>query len=327
MNTAITLQALVFAIRYEAEGIISVELRPAAPDVVFPSFTPGAHIDLHLGNGLVRSYSLCQPVSAADARHPFYRVGILRDRGSRGGSRWVHESLRVGQILTISAPRNHFALADGAQHSVLVAGGIGVTPLLCMLRHLCAMGCSVEMIYCARNRNEAAFVEEIEGLASAHGVHVHWHFDQEVGHPPELAELLEGKGGDTHYYCCGPAPMLDAFERTCEQLGYPHTHIERFVAAELPPNAQDGAFEVYLERSGKTVQVPAGKSLLDTLLDEGIECEHSCKEGVCGSCEVRVLNGEVEHFDGILTKQEKESNQVMMICVSRAKSPKLILDL
>lgn len=329
MNTAATLQALVHAIRHEAEGIISIELRPAAEGVAFPAFTPGAHIDLHLGNGLVRSYSLCMPASEPGARHPSYRVGVLRDRGSRGGSRWVHEQLRVGQTITISAPRNHFELDASASHSVLVAGGIGVTPLLCMLRQLTSEGRSVEMVYCARNRREAAFVEDIEDLAAAHGVSVQWHFDQEAGQPPQLAALLAGKGAGSHYYCCGPTAMLDAFEATCGQLGYPHVHIERFAAVELPPDAQDGAFDVYLEQSDKTVHVPAGKSLLDALLDEGVACDHSCKEGVCGSCEVRVLDGEIEHHDGILTKKEKESNQVMMVCVSRAKSqsPRLVLDL
>lgn len=327
MNTASLLPALVYAIRHEADGIISIELRPATAATVFPPYSPGAHIDLHLGNGLVRSYSLCQPASAADAKHPTYRVGVLRDKGSRGGSRWVHDNLRVGQTLSIAAPRNHFELDRSAQHSVLVSGGIGITPILCMLRELASEGRSVELIYCARNRQEAAFVEDIEALAQAHNIQVHWHFDQEAGQPPQLAALLAGKSADAHYYCCGPTPMLDAFEKTCAELGNANAHIERFAAVELPPDAAGGAFDVYLEQTGKTIQVPAGKSVLDTLLDAGIDCAHSCKEGVCGSCEVAVLEGEVEHFDGILSKKEKDSNTVMMVCVSRAKSTRLVLDL
>ncbi len=327
MSAEKILNALVHSIRYEAEGIVSIELRPAQEDMRFPAYEPGSHIDLHLGNGLVRSYSLCQPACLADARHTSYRVAVLNDKGSRGGSRWVHEHLRVGQRLTISAPRNNFALDESAPHTVLVAGGIGITPLLCMLRHLTARQASVELVYCARSRREAAFVEAIEDLARAEGVPVSWHIDQEAGCPPDLAGLLSGKGAETHYYCCGPTPMLAAFEAACGQLAYPHAHIERFAAVELPPDAQDGAFEVYLEQSGQTLQVPAGKSLLDALLDAGVECDHSCKEGVCGSCEVRVLDGEVEHFDGILSSVEKASNQVMMVCVSRAKSPRLVLDL
>lgn len=327
MNTSTSLQAQVYAIRHEAEGIISIALRPASADVVFPAFTPGSHIDLHLGNGLARSYSLCMPASSPEARHPTYRIGVLRDKGSRGGSRWVHENLRVGQTIAISAPRNNFELDATAQHSVLVSGGIGVTPILCMLRQLVQEGRSAELIYCARSRQEAAFVEDIEDLAAASGLVVHWHFDQEAGQAPDLIELLAGKDPEAHVYCCGPTPMLDAFERACETLGYPNAHIERFAAVELPPDAAAGAFDVYLEKSGQNIHIPAGKSILDTLLDEGYDCDHSCKEGVCGSCETAVLEGEVEHFDGILSKQEKESNTVMMICVSRAKSQRLVLDL
>lgn len=327
MNTATSLSALVYAIRHEAEGIISIELRPAAAQTLFPAFAPGAHIDLHLSNGLVRSYSLCQPACSAQARHPSYHVGVLRDKGSRGGSRWVHEHLRVGQTIAISPPRNNFELDSTAQHSVLVSGGIGITPILCMLRQLVADGRSAELIYCARNRQEAAFIEDIEALAAEHAIPVHWHFDQDVGQPPQLLELLAGQSAGAHLYCCGPTPMLDAFEKACEALGYPNAHIERFAAVELPPDAAAGAFEVYLDKSAKTVHVPAGKSVLDVLLDEGFDCDHSCKEGVCGSCETAVLEGEVEHFDGILSKKEKESNTVMMICVSRAKSQRLVLDL
>lgn len=327
MNTATPLQALVYAIRHEADGIVSIELRPNAAHTQFPAFTPGAHIDLHLGNGLLRSYSLCMPASAADARHAAYRVGVLHDKGSRGGSRWVHEQLRVGQTLTISPPRNHFELEASAEHSVLVAGGIGITPILCMLRQLVAEGRSVELVYCARNRQEAAFTEEIADLAAAHAVPVHWHFDQDAGQAPQLMALLAGKKAQAHYYCCGPTPMLAAFEQACEQLGYANVHIERFSAVELPPEAADGAFDIYLDKSAMTLHVPAGKSVLDVLLDEGFDCEHSCKEGVCGSCETTVLEGEVQHFDGILSKKEKESNTVMMICVSRAQSQRLVLDL
>ncbi|THT96152.1 oxidoreductase [Lampropedia puyangensis] len=326
--TSSTLTALVYEMRYEAQGIISVALRPTTPEVIFPAFTPGAHIDLHLGNGLVRSYSLCQPYERGSAAQPTqYRVGILKDKGSRGGSRWVHEQLRVGQTITISAPRNHFELDTSASHTVLVAGGIGITPLLCMLRQCTQQGQSAELIYCARNRQEAAFIQAIEDLAVQHQIPVTWHFDQEQNHAPDMPQLLQSKGAQSHYYCCGPTPMLAAFEAACEQLQYSNVHVERFAAVELPASAQEGAFDVYLDRSGTTVHVPAGKSLLDSLIDAGIACDHSCKEGVCGSCEVAVLEGEVEHHDGILSKKEKDSNQVMMVCVSRSKSSRLVLDL
>jgi tetrachlorobenzoquinone reductase len=317
-----TLQALVHTMRWEAEGILSVELRPATPAVDFPAFEAGSHIDLHLGNGLVRSYSLSNPSSDRQR----YVVGVLNDRKSRGGSRYVHQNLRVGQTLAISPPRNNFKLHEDAPRSVLVSGGIGVTPIWCMLQRLVAIGRPVEMIYCARNRKEAAFCEAITALA-ADKVRVTWHFDEEQGGPPDLARLLGGKGADSHYYCCGPTPMLDGFEKICEQLGYPNAHIERFAAAHVEPSGKEQGFVVMLERSGKEVEVPPGKSILDSLIDAGLNPDHSCKEGVCGACETAVLDGEIEHHDGILTKLERDAGKTMMICVSRCKSARLVLDM
>ncbi|MFZ3116884.1 MAG: PDR/VanB family oxidoreductase [Variovorax sp.] len=320
-----TLNAFVHTMRHEAEGIVSVELRPAQPGIVFPAFEPGSHIDLHLGNSLVRSYSLCNPSSDRGR----YVIGVLNDRKSRGGSRYVHQQLRVGMTLPISLPRNNFKLEEGAPRSVLVAGGIGVTPLWCMLQRLVALGRPAELIYCARNRREAAFLELIEAIAvlAGNAVKLTWHFDEEQGTPPDLAALLEGRGADTHYYCCGPAPMLDAFEQACEKLGLAHVHIERFAAApvEAPGTAQ--RYVVECARSGKHVEVPPGKSILDSLIDAGLQPEHSCKEGVCGACETKVLEGEVDHHDGILTKLERAANTTMMICVSGCKGSRLVLDI
>ena len=224
-----TLSALVHTMRYEADGSVSVEFRPAAPEVDFPAFEAGSHIDLHLPNGLVRSYSLCNPSSDRQR----YVVGVLNDKKSRGGSRYVHQQLRVGMTLPISAPRNNFHLEEGAERSVLVAGGIGVTPIWCMLQRLVAIGKPVEMIYCARTRKEAAFCDAIEALARENQVALTWHFDADKGAPPDLAAMLAGKSAGSHFYCCGPAPMLDAFEKTCEQLGYANAHVERFAAAHV----------------------------------------------------------------------------------------------
>lgn len=195
-----TLNALVHTMRYEADGIVSVEFRPATPAVDFPAFEAGSHIDLHLPNGLVRSYSLCNP--ASDRQR--YVVGVLNDRKSRGGSRYVHQQLRVGMTLPISAPRNNFALEEDARRSVLVAGGIGVTPIWCMLQRLALLGRPVELVYCARSRKEAAFVEAIEALARDKSIQLSWHFDDEKGAPPDLAKLLAGRGDDSHYYCWVP---------------------------------------------------------------------------------------------------------------------------
>ncbi|MDM0048674.1 PDR/VanB family oxidoreductase [Variovorax sp. J22R115] len=318
-----TLNALVHTMRYEADGIVSVEFRPATPEVDFPAFEAGSHIDLHLPNGLVRSYSLCNP--STDRQR--YVVGVLNDRKSRGGSRYVHQQLRVGMTLPISVPRNNFKLEEGAERSVLVAGGIGVTPIWCMLQRLISIGKPVELLYCARARKEAAFVEAITALAAEKSVQLTWHFDEEKGGPPNLAALLVDKGADSHYYCCGPTPMLDGFEKTCEQLGYPHAHIERFAAVHVEAPSATQSYMVECAKSGKTVEVPPGKSILDSLIDAGLNPDHSCKEGVCGACETKVLDGEIDHHDGILTKLERASNKTMMICVSGCKRGPLVLDI
>jgi len=322
-----TLDAFVHTMRHEAEGIVSIELRPTPGAVPFPPFEAGAHIDLHLPNGLVRSYSLLNPATERDR----YVIGVLNERDSRGGSRYVHQQLRVGMTLPISAPRNNFALDESAAHSVLLAGGIGVTPLLSMLQRLKALGKPVDFIYCARSRKEAAFVERIEALTAGGAVRLAWHFDDEQGGPPNLEALLAARPADAHLYCCGPGPMLDAFERACEKLGYEQVHIERFAAAPASRQAvDDGAAQTYrveLRRSGRMLDVPAGMSLLDVLLDAGVPHDYSCREGVCGSCEVKVIVGEVEHRDSILTKAEREANQSMMVCVSGCRRGTLVLDI
>lgn len=316
-----TIKALVNCMRREAEGIVSVEFRPAAVDAAFPPFEAGSHIDLHLPNGLVRSYSLLNPATDGGS----YVVGVLNDKKSRGGSHYVHAQLRVGQVLDISGPRNNFALDENSPKSVLIAGGIGVTPIFCMLQRLVALDRPVELVYCARNRQEAAFIEAIEALGSK--VQTTWHFDDERGSPPDLAQLLRGRGAHSHYYCCGPAPMLSAFERACAQLDYPHVHMERFAAVPDSPGEQSG-FEVICQRSGKTVEVPAGKSILDALVDAGLAPDHSCKEGVCGACETAVLGfeGELTHCDGVLNATERQAGKTMMICVSRCTGRRLVLD-
>lgn len=314
--------ALVHGLRYEAKGIISVELRPALPGVVFPGHEPGAHIDLHLPNGLTRSYSLIRP--GTDGRR--YVIAVLNDRNSRGGSRYVHEQLRVGMTLPISAPRNNFPLHASAARSVLVAGGIGVTPIYSMLQRLVALGRQADVIYCARTRSEAAFATEIAGLASER-VRLAWHFDDEQGAPPRLEELLAGYPGDAQFYCCGPTPMLDSFEKTCEALGYRNAHVERFAASQSHAPAAVEGYVVELRRSGRSVSVQPGSSLLDALLDAGLEPDFSCREGLCGACETRVICGEVAHHDSVLTKQEQAASKSMMICVSHGKGGALVLDL
>jgi tetrachlorobenzoquinone reductase len=298
-----------------------VDLRPAG-EGGFPAFTPGSHIDLHLPNGMERSYSLC---NSADESHR-YVVGVLKDRASRGGSRCVHEQLRVGMQLEISAPRNNFPLQEAASHTVLVAGGIGITPLLCMARRLRDLGRSYELLYFARSRKSAAFFDELKVLQ----VPMHTHFDDEKGGPPDLKALLAARppATDLHLYACGPTPMLDAFEKFSAELGHENAHIERFAAVEHKPadNARK-SFVVELAKSKKIFTITPEKSILDTLLDAGINVDHSCCEGVCGSCETRVLEGEPDHRDSILSPKERASNKAMMLCVSGCTSERLVLDL
>ncbi len=314
------LNALVKTIRHEADGIVSIELLPAG-DAAFPPFEAGSHIDLHLPNGMIRNYSL---LNAGDERGR-YVIGVLQDRTSRGGSKYVHEQLRVGATVPITPPRNNFPLHEDAPRSVLVAGGIGVTPILAMARRLAVLGRPFELLYLARSRRSAAFLDQIE----AFGDRVVLHFDDEQGAPADLKSLLAARrAAGTHYYACGPAPLLDAFERECAALGYTDAHVERFAALEI--NAAPEAKTSYVavcEKSGKTFTITPDKSLLDTLLDGGIQADYSCLEGVCGTCETRVIEGEPDHRDSVLSASEKASNQTMMICVSGCKSERLVLDI
>jgi ferredoxin-NADP reductase len=323
------LSARIHQLRHEAEGIVSVELRPAGPTASFPPVEAGAHVDVHLPNGIVRSYSL----SNMPGETHRYVLGVLNDRASRGGSRFVHEQLRVGTVIGLSNPRNHFKLDESGEASVLVAGGIGITPLLSMLQRLGALGRKVHMIYCARSRREAGFLEDVARLTAATGA-LTLHFDDERGGPPDLKALMAPYvGANTHFYACGPAPMLAAYEAALAALGQGNVHLERFAAAPAvhaateKAEAAGGEYTVELRKSNRVITVKPGQKLLDAVLDAGISADYSCCDGICGACETPVLEGEVEHHDSLLTDDERAANKTMMICVSRAKGDKLVLDL
>jgi ferredoxin len=201
-----------------------------------------------------------------------------------------------------------------------------------MLGALVARRLSAEFIYCARSRREGAFIERLEALAKAGGVKLSLHFDDENGGPPDLRQLLAGRPAQSHLYCCGPGPMLEAFNHACERLGYENVHTERFAAMESPTplasgHGADQSYRVELRRSGKVLDVTPGKSLLDALLEAGVSQDYSCREGVCGACETKVLSGEIDHRDSILTKAEREAGKTMMVCVSRCKQGPLTLDI
>lgn len=316
-----TLQVQVRSITYQAQEINSYELRlPSGGEL--PTFEAGAHINVHLPGGLIRSYSL---LNRQDDRYR-YVIAVARDRASRGGSRFLHEALRVGDMLTISAPRNNFPLRGDARHSVLIAGGIGITPLWSMIQRLEFLGRSWQLYYAARNRHSAALLDELSALGATAKHRIHIHFDEERGGQTlDIPSIVAAQSPDTHLYCCGPAPMLAAFERVTRSRSRETVHVEYFSAAHAP--VVTGGFTVVLVKSGKSVSVPSGKTILDVLLDEGVPVQYSCMEGICSSCETHVLEGEPDHRDAVLSMEERASNKVMMVCCSGSRSEKLVLDL
>ncbi|HZB91321.1 MAG TPA: PDR/VanB family oxidoreductase [Stellaceae bacterium] len=316
-----TRKVRVKAITYEADGVVSLDLRPldGAP---LPPFTAGAHIELRLPNGIERSYSIANPEGETHR----YVVGVQKDAGSRGGSCFIHDALRPGAELVILAPRNNFPLKEDAGHTLLIAGGIGITPIWCMTQRLAALGRSFALVYAARARRRAAFLAEIVALLGEDSPNLRLHFDEEHGGAPlDLPAVIRRARPGAHLYCCGPLPMLAAFERETAALPPERVHLEYF--APKAPVAASGGFEVVLARSGRCFTIAPGATILETLQDAGIAVNCSCLEGVCGTCETAVLEGEPEHRDSVLTPQERASNRTMMICCSGAKTPKLVLDL
>ncbi len=316
------IEVRVAAVAPEAEGILALELRGVAGPL--PPFTAGAHVDLHLANGMVRSYSLMnEPGEAAR-----YLIAVQREAAGRGGSAYVHEHLREGTVLAISPPRNNFGLDEAAPQSVLVAGGIGVTPLVSMAARLQALGRSWEMHYSARTRRHAAALARL----ARHGERVRLNFDQEPGgRMLDLAGIVAAAPEGSHFYCCGPAPMLEAFRRATAGLAAARVHLEHFSApaqeAAAPDAAGEREFEVVLRRSDRRFTVPAGRTILDVLIDAGFDVDYSCREGVCGSCETPVREGCPAHRDLVLTEAEKAAGRTMMICCSGSRSATLVLDL
>lgn len=313
---AVTLQLRIVATTWEAPNIVSYELRlPEGGGL--PPFTAGAHIDLTLPNGLVRSYSLVNPQSE---RHR-YVIAVQKDRASRGGSKWVHENLRAGDIVTVNGPRNNFPLEESAEKSVLIAGGIGITPILSMVERLSALARDWDLIYCTRKRSGTAFFEVLQNKPR-----VRFNFDEEPGGMMlDIPAVVRSAPPTTHFYCCGPLPMLEAFEQATQDLPRERVHVEYFTA-KAPP-AIEGGFTIVLAKRGLTLTVPPGKTILDTLRDAGFDTPFSCTEGVCGTCETRVLEGIPDHRDLILTEAERASNKTILICCSGSKSERLVLDL
>jgi tetrachlorobenzoquinone reductase len=314
-----------------SDGLIEVRLtaiRYAARDTnlyeftrldggALPAYQPGAHIDLHLPNGIVRQYSLTE----AEPKGSSYTVGVKRDPASRGGSRYVHDELRVGKTIKISPPRNNFPLVENAAHVVLFAGGIGITPIWCMVQRLAKLGRPWTLHYACRSRVDTAFLPALKEMAGAE-----FHFDDESGGKfLDVGALVAAAPKDAHLYCCGPTPMLKAFETATASWPPEQVHIEYFTPKQEAAKA--GGFVVELARSGKEFMIPEGKSILQVLLDAGVDVDYSCELGICGACEQRVISGEPEHRDAILTEEEQASNTKVMICCAGCKSERLVLDL
>lgn len=294
-----------------ADGVVQLRLEGTA----LPRWQPGAHLDLVLPSGLVRQYSLC-----GDPDDPgTYTVATRLVEGGRGGSREVHEQLREGEEIEVRGPRNRFPLVE-AEAYVFVAGGIGITPVLPMLRSLAARGANWRLLYGGRSRGSMPFLDEIEKLG-AEGGRVTVVAQDESGHPDTAAALADIAPG-TAVYCCGPEPLMDAVTAALPEGCT--LHLERFSAASADV-ADSGAFEVELHRSGRTVQVGAGQSVLAAIRAELPHVAYSCEQGFCGTCQQRVLEGEIDHRDELLTDDERGDS--MLICVSRCRGGRLVLDL
>ncbi|MFF4142957.1 PDR/VanB family oxidoreductase [Streptomyces sp. NPDC001698] len=308
----------VSALVWEAEGVVSVHLRrPDGGDL--PAWEPGAHVDLCLPGSLTRQYSL----NGSPADRSVWRVSVLREPASRGGSRAVHETLRPGQEVEVTGPRNRFPLVDVPEY-LFVAGGIGITPLLPMLDRAAAVGARWTLLYGGRTRASMAFLP----LLARYGDRVLVRPQDEYG-LLDLEPFLGVPREGTAVYCCGPEPLLAAVERFCAPWPSGALHTERFAAAPREPGAPDadGEFEVVLQRTGRSVTVPAGTTILQALEDQGIDAPNSCREGICGTCETKVVEGVPDHRDSLLSQEERAANDTMMICVGRARCPRLVLDL
>ena len=311
------LKLRVSAVQAEARDVLRLELMGPRGEPL-PPFAPGAHLTLHLPNGLQRQYSL-----AGDSRERNrYVLGVGRAADSRGGSDYVHAMLRAGAEISCSEPANNFALVPDAPRYLFVAGGIGITPLLAMVRWCEANGKLWKLVYAARSRVRMGFYEELRGF----GQRVRFHCDDEEGAPLDVPALMAGVEAGTHVYCCGPAPLMEAVREHGAPLGDEHLHFEWF-SAPAAEAAPAGGFWIDLQRSGASLHVPAEQSILEVLEAHGHEVPFSCREGLCGTCETAVCEGQPDHRDYVYPPAQRDSLRSMLVCVSRAKSPRLVLDL
>ena len=319
---AITRAVSVERLTAVAEHIVHLRL-VAADGSSLPRWSAGSHIDVECGDsGLSRQYSLCGDPADTTA----FEIAVLRDPASRGGSQWIHEQLRPGAPLRIRGPRNHFRLDEGAARHLFIAGGIGITPLMAMAERARELGRDYQLHYCGRRRGALPFIRELQ---QRHGERLQLHLSDE-GTRLDLAQLLAQPDAGTLIEACGPLRLLDALQATCKAAGWPDDalRVEHFESTlgQLDP-AKEHAFEVELTDSGITVPVRADQTLLAALRSANIDIQSDCEEGLCGSCEVHVVSGDIDHRDRVLTRSEREAGQRMMSCCSRAVGGRLALEL
>ena len=307
---------------HEALDICSFELVDVDGNAL-PGFSAGSHIDVNLPGNVTRQYSLCNDPTESHR----YLIAVLKDPHTRGGSQAMHASVQQGDVLQVSAPKNHFALAQESKRSLLLAGGIGITPILCMAERLSMDVADFEMHYCARSRERMAFHDRIE--RSAFRPRVQFHFDD--GAPLQRLDmdvLLKTPQNGTNVYVCGPKGFMNAVLGTARARGWPEAQLHyEFFSAEPAKQDSDGAFYVKLASSGKIVHVPKDLSVTAALAAEGVDIPTSCEQGVCGTCLTRVLGGTPDHRDVFLLPDEHQKNDQFTPCCSRSKSQMLILDL
>lgn len=297
-----------------AEGVVALGLEPV--EGALPAWAPGAHIDLAAGGGHERQYSLCGDPADADR----WRIAVLDVADGRGGSRWIHEHVRVGDEVEVTGPRNHFVF-DAAPSYQFVAGGIGITPILPMIRAAEQAGADWRLAYGGRTRSSMAFLDELQ----VYGDRVVVQPQDDVG-LLDLPAILGAPVPGRAVYACGPEPLLAALEAVMEGRAGEHLHLERF-SPKAPVDASGDAFEVEVASTGARVMVEEGVSIIDALAEAGVDVDFSCREGTCGTCETGVLGGVPDHRDSILTAEERDANDCMMVCVGRCRSGPLVLDL
>jgi tetrachlorobenzoquinone reductase len=281
-----------------------------------PPAEPGAHLTLILPNGLERQFSLIEPGAMPSS----YLLGVKLEPESRGGSRYLFDDVRVGDRIQARPPLNHFPLVEDGTRSLLLAGGIGITPIWSMAQRLTALGRPWKLAYTCRAPEDALFLTDLRSIE-----HAHLHFSRAAGARMDMKALCDSEPENTHFYCCGPVSMLEAFEAATAGRPGSHIHLEAFAAREEA--ALGGGFTVELAKSGRSLFIPPGQSILDAIAATGLPVPHSCVVGVCGTCETTVLAGTPDHRDSILTATERESGKTMMICCSGSLTEKLVLDL